>query len=141
MRTRTSTNTTATSDASRPHSVQSELTVDSRHAIAAENGRRSRRWRRGVLCDEEFPSERTSDYLDEEHCLDWIYSCDPDRQQLDRLAGRTRAAPARRRGLACTRGAVQGDPLRHPHLPDRLRHLLSGRRQGSGRYGVTAQGC
>lgn len=46
-----------------------------------------------MLCEEDFPFERISDYLEEDGCLVWIDLCDPDRRQLDSLAGELELHP------------------------------------------------
>jgi magnesium transporter len=48
---------------------------------------RSRVWRNGELEAENFPFEKTSDYLNEEGCLVWVDIYDPDSDQLRLLAG------------------------------------------------------
>ena len=47
---------------------------------------RSRLWRDGVLEAEDFPFERTSDYLGQEGCLVWVDLCAPDPAHLSELA-------------------------------------------------------
>ena len=47
---------------------------------------RSRLWRDGVLEAEDFPFERTSDYLSQEDCLVWVDLCAPDPAHLSELA-------------------------------------------------------
>ena len=42
----------------------------------------SRLWRHGELEAENFPFEKSSDYLEQDGCLVWVDICDPDSQQL-----------------------------------------------------------
>ena len=47
---------------------------------------RSRLWRDGNLAEEDFPFERTSDYLNQDGCLVWVDLCAPDPAHLSELA-------------------------------------------------------
>jgi magnesium transporter len=55
---------------------------------------RTRLWRSGTLEEENFSSERISDYLAEDGCLVWVDVCDPDHQDLLHLAGELNLHPA-----------------------------------------------
>lgn len=47
---------------------------------------RTRVWRLGVLEDEDFPLEKVSDYLEQDDCVVWADLCDPDHDDLLRIA-------------------------------------------------------